>query len=137
MNPGRWKRSRNLLGTPPRYDFLDPNCPFPINEYDYRRLPSKPPQPYVTSNKRSLTITEENTPDVSSPKRPLCQTEEEQNQEAHRKQNDIVAVCNVVSFVHEESPSLGANETPTLGNLGQRDEPDDTPPKIWAKGYIS
>ncbi|MPC55255.1 hypothetical protein E2C01_049187 [Portunus trituberculatus] len=141
VNPGKWKRSRNLLGTPPRYDFLDPNCPFPINEYDHRRLPSHPPQPYTTSNKRSLSDIEENTPEVSSPKRHLFLTEgEEKNEEAQKKQNESVAiqrpVCNVVSLIHEESPSLGINVTPD-SHLGQRDEADNTLPKIWAKGYIT
>uniref|UniRef100_A0A0P4WES0 NADP-dependent oxidoreductase domain-containing protein n=1 Tax=Scylla olivacea TaxID=85551 RepID=A0A0P4WES0_SCYOL len=141
VNPGKWKRSRNLLGTPPRYDFLDPNCPFPINEYDYRRLPSHPPQPYVTSSKTPLSITEENTPNVSSLKRPFCLIEgEAKNQEAHKKQNEKVtiqrSVCNLVSLVHEESPSQGTNMTPNI-HLGQRDEADNTLPKIWAKGYIS
>lgn len=37
MNRGKWKRSRNPYGSPPRYDFLNHSCPFPAREYDSQR----------------------------------------------------------------------------------------------------
>lgn len=140
VNPGKWKRSRTLLGTPPRYDYLDSNCPFPINEYDYRRLPSRPPHPYITRSKRSLSITEENAPNVSSPKRQFSLTKREAKNQAQKKQSEKVTIqqsaCKVVSLVHEESPSQGTNATLNI-HLGQKDEADNTLPKIWATGHIS
>ena len=121
VNRGKGKRCRNPYGTPPRYDFLDPNCPFPIDEYDHRTMP-----PYA---QESCSICK---------KRPLTE-EETRVQEIHKERSEKVteprSVSNSAPNAHERAPSQAINLTPNTYH-GRRDEADHRLPKIWVNGYI-
>lgn len=52
VNRGKWKRSRNPYGTPPRYDYLDPNTAFPVNEYDNQKTHKRAQElPVITATR--------------------------------------------------------------------------------------